>query len=63
MSLYTRFAGSQFGSSAMFGGALFAATLPSEGLAEALVAGSVAAASWLATLPVLKRLIAGIAGA
>ena len=63
MVLYSRFAGSQFGSSTMFGGALFAATIPSGGIAEAASAGAPAAASWFATQPLLKSVIGGIHGA
>jgi hypothetical protein len=60
--LYSRFAGSQCGSSAIFGAALFAATLPSGGIAEAASAGALAAASWFATQPLLKHVIGGIHG-
>ena len=60
MVLYSRFASSQFGSSAIFGGALFAATIPSGGIAEAATAGALAAASWFATVPLLKRVIGGV---
>ena len=63
MSLYDRVAGSQLGSSALFGGAFFTATLASDGLAEAATAGALAAASWFAALPLLKRVIEGIARA
>jgi hypothetical protein len=63
MVLYSRFAGSQFGSSAIFGGALFAATIRSGGIAEAASAGALAAASWFATQPLLKQVIGGIHGA
>jgi hypothetical protein len=63
MVLYSRFAGSQFGSSLIFGGALFAATIPSGGIAEAVSAGALAAASWFATHPLLKHVIGGIHGA
>ena len=63
MSLYTRVAETQLGSSALFGGAFFAATLASDGLAEAAVTASLAGLSWFATLPLLKRAISGIAGA
>jgi hypothetical protein len=61
--LYFHFVGSQFGSSAIFGGALFAATIPSGGIAEAAIAGALAAASWFATQPLLKSVIGGIHGA
>jgi len=63
MSLYQRIAGSHLGSSALFGGAFFAATAPADGLAQAAIAGSIAAASWFATVPLLRRLIGGLAGA
>ena len=63
MSFYTRFAGSQLGSSALFGGAFFAATLASDGLVPALSVGAAATASWFAAMPLLKRAIQGIHGA
>jgi hypothetical protein len=63
VSLYMRWAGSQLGSSALFGGVMFAGTLPSDGLQEAAIVGLTAAAAWIATLPLLKRLVTGIAGA
>jgi hypothetical protein len=61
--LYSSFASSQFGSSVIFGGALFATTVPSGGLAEAASTGALAAVSWFATQPLLKRVIGGIHGA
>ena len=63
VSLYTRLAGSQLGSSALFGSAFFASTLVSDGLVEAATVGSIAAVSWLGTLPLLKRLIGATARA
>ena len=63
MSFYSRFAGSHLGSSALFGAAFFAASLASDGLAEAATVGAAAAASWFATQPLLKRLAQGIHGA
>ena len=63
MSLYSRVAASQLGSSAMFGGAFFFAILASDGLSEAAAAGALAAASWFASLPLLKRLIGAASGA
>ena len=57
MSLYARLAGTQLGSSTVFGGAFFAATLGSDGFVEAATVGVVASVSWLATLPILKRVI------
>ena len=63
MSLYERIAGSSLGSSALFGGAFFAATAPADGLAQAATAGALAAASWLAALPLLKRIIEATARA
>ena len=59
MNLYVRVAGSHFGSSALFGGAFFAATIVSESFSEALATGSLAAASWFAVAPVLRRLVGG----
>ncbi len=59
MNLYARIAGSQLGSSALFGGAFFAATLAGEGLSQALATGSLAAASWFAIVPLLKRVAGG----
>ncbi len=59
MKLYARLTGSHSGSSFLFGGAFFAATLATDGLNEAIVAGSLAATSWFATLPLLKRLVGG----
>jgi hypothetical protein len=61
MSLYQRLAGSQLGSSALFGGAFFASGLMSGSAAEAAATGAIAAASWLAILPLLKRIV-GAAG-
>jgi hypothetical protein len=63
MSLYSRLGASQLGSSAMFGGAFFLATLASDGLHEAMTAGALAAASWFASQPLLKRLIGAASGA
>ena len=63
MSIYSRIAGSQLGSSALFGGAFFAATLASDGLVQAATVGGAAAVSWLAVMPLLKRAIQGIHGA
>jgi hypothetical protein len=63
VALYSRLAASQLGSSAMFGGALFAATLSSGGIAEAASSGALAAASWFATQPLLKRVVGGRHGA
>jgi hypothetical protein len=63
MNLYSRIAGSHLGSSLLFGGAFFAATLPTEGLSQAAVAGALASASWLGVQPLLKRVIGGIHGA
>jgi hypothetical protein len=63
MSLYSRFAASQLGSSAMFGAAFFLTALASDGLSEAIAAGALAAASWFASQPLLKRLIGATSGA
>jgi hypothetical protein len=63
IDLYSRFVASPLGSSAIFGGALFAAAIPSGGITEAASAGALAAASWFATQPLLKSLIGGIHGA
>ncbi len=63
MSLYARFAGSHLGSSALFGGAFFAATLGSDGLAGAASAGALAAVAWFGIQPLLKRVIGGLHGA
>jgi hypothetical protein len=59
MRMYKRIAGSQFGSSLLFGAALFAACMPSGGLAEAAGAGAAAAASWFASVPAIRRLAGG----
>ena len=56
MALYSRVAGSQLGSSLLFGGAFFAGTVASDGLAEAATVGALATASWFATVPLLRRL-------
>ena len=56
MKLYARLAGSHPGSSLLFGGAFFSVTLPVDGLAAAIMAGSLAATSWFAIVPLLKRL-------
>ena len=63
VTFYSRFAGSQLGSSAIFGGALFVATVASGSITEAASAGALAAASWFAIQPLLKRVIGGIHGA
>ena len=63
VSIYSRFAGSQLGSSGLFGGAFFATTLASDGLVQALSVGGAAAASWFAVVPLLKRITQGIHGA
>ncbi len=59
MNLYRSIAASQAGSSLLFGAALFAACLPSGTLAEAAGAGALAAASWFATVPAIRRLTGG----
>ncbi len=59
MNLYSRFAGSHLGSSALFGGSFFVVTFAAEGLAQAAVAGSIAAVSWFAIVPLLKRVTGG----
>ena len=59
MNLYARIAASQTGSSALFGGTFFAATLPVDGLSAALATGGLAAASWFAIVPMLKRVSGG----
>ena len=63
MSLYHRFAGSQFGSSALFGGAFFAGTVATDGVAEAALVALTAAGAWLATHPLLKRIVGATARA
>jgi hypothetical protein len=61
--LYEHIAGSHLGSSALFGGAFFASDLMNGSVIEAAATGAVAAASWLASLPLLKRIIGAAAGA
>ena len=63
MALYSRIASSHLGSSLLFGGAFFAATLPSDALAEAVTMAAAASVSWFASVPLLKRLIGATAGA
>jgi hypothetical protein len=63
VSFYSRFVGSQLGSSTLFGGAFFAEIFPSDGFVEAAAVGGAAAASWFAAMPLLKRAIQGIHGA
>ena len=63
MSLYARFAGSHLGSSALFGGAFFAATLATDGVTQAATAGALAFGSWFASMPLLKRAIGAASGA
>jgi hypothetical protein len=63
VTLYARFAQTQLGSSALFGGSFFAVTLASDGLAEAAAAGLLAAGSWFAVMPLLRRIIGATAGA
>ena len=63
MNLYSRLAGSHLGSSVLFGGAFFATTLASDGVSAAATAGAIAAASWFASVPLLKRLSGASAGA
>jgi hypothetical protein len=62
MSLYSRLAGSQLGSAAIFGGAFFLA-YAAIGLADAATAGALAGGSWFASVPLLRRLIGATAGA
>ena len=59
MSLYLRLAGSQLGSSALFGACFLATFAASEGLAAGLEAGALAAVSWFAIVPLVKRLAGG----
>ena len=63
MSIYSRIAGTQLGSSILFGGALFAGTLLTDGAAQAASAGTLAAAGWFAAVPLLKRMIGALNGA
>jgi hypothetical protein len=63
MSLYQRFAGSQFGSSLIFGTSFFAATFAADGAVEAATTGSLAALSWFTAQPLLKHLIGAAARA
>ncbi len=62
MRLLAQLAGSQLGSSALFGG-LFFVTFAADGIGEAATAGTLAAASWFASQPLLKRFIGAAAGA
>jgi hypothetical protein len=59
VSIYSRFAGTQLGSSLLFGGAFFSGTVATDGLAQAVDAAALAAASWFAAMPLLKRAIGG----
>jgi hypothetical protein len=63
MSLYQRFAASQLGSSLLFGGSFFAATLATDSAVEAATTGLLAAVSWFAAQPLLTRLIGAAARA
>ena len=63
MNLYSRIAGTQLGSSALFGGAFFASTLASDGLTDAVTFGAAAATAWFASVPLLKGLIGAAARA
>ena len=63
MSLYSRIAGSQLGSSLLFGGAFFASSLTSDGVAEAATVAALAAASWFAAVPLLRRMTGAAARA
>jgi hypothetical protein len=63
MSLYQRLAGSQLGSSAVFGSAFLTLGLLDGSFAQAAATGAVAAASWLAILPALKRIVGAAARA
>jgi hypothetical protein len=63
MSLYHRVAGSQLGSSALFGGAFFASTVSTDGVAEATFVGMMAAGAWFASLPLLKLIVGATARA
>jgi hypothetical protein len=63
VSLYRQIARSHLGSSALFGTLFFAATAPSDGVAEAATMGAVAAAAWFAGHPLLKRILGAIHGA
>lgn len=62
MKLYARIASSHFGSSALFGSFFLASTWMSDGLTEALTVSALAAASWFATFPGLKRLTGAVHG-
>ncbi len=59
MNLYARIAGSQLGSSLLFGSAFFAATVAADGIAQAAATGSVAAAAWFGIVPLLRRAAGG----
>ncbi len=59
MSMYKSIAASQAGSSLIFGAALFAACLPSGTFGEAAGAGALAALSWFASVPAIRRLSGG----
>ena len=63
MNLYRTIAGSHLGSSALFGGLFFAATVPCDGVAEAATMGALAAAAWFASHPLIERIIGAVHGA
>ena len=63
MTTYNRIAGSQLGSSLLFGSLFLASAASSADLAEATVTGALAAASWFAAFPLLKRMIGAVHGA
>ncbi len=63
MNLYRHIAGSHLGSSALFGGFFFGAAAPFDSLTEAATMGALAAAAWLASYPLMKRLIGALHGA
>jgi hypothetical protein len=59
VNLYARIAGSQFGSSILFGGVIFVSTFMADGPAAAASAGAFAATAWLGIVPLVKRLSGG----
>jgi len=63
MTTYNRIAGSQLGSSLLFGGLFLATGAASTDLSEAAMTGALAAGSWFAAFPLLKRLIGAMHGA
>ena len=63
MNLYTQIARSHLGSSLLFGAFFLVPTVVSDGFIEAASVGALAAASWFAAHPLIRRLSGALHGA